>query len=91
MNKSLNQEVFLSFLLPQNVPVSLNCIVPFTDCNDNFPCPFKDLTPEKKDPFRGEPPRVGPLWGVPTGEGGGKASRLFKRCWGYRDDYVKGS
>lgn len=66
MNKSLNHEVFLSFLLPQNVPVSLNCIGPFTDCNDNFPCPFKDLTPEKKDPFRGEPPRVGPLWGVPT-------------------------
>ena len=72
------------------MPVSLNFTGPFTDCNVNFPAlsNFKYLTPEKKDPFRGELPRLGPLWGVPTrrGGGGGKASRLFKRRWGYRDD-----
>ena len=64
------------------MPVSLNFTGPFTDCNVNFPAlsNFKYLTPEKKDPFRGELPRLGPLWGVPTGGGGEEEKpRVYSR------------
>ena len=69
MNNSLNHEVFLSFSLPSNAPISP--IGPFTNWNDKFPHPFiyilqlvKSLPfhiPDswKKDPFRTEPSCIG--------------------------------